>query len=267
ASLAFVAANVVVVRRQRAAHTVLLLAAAVCWAVGNTGFAGGANADAVAAWWFAFLVMTVAAERLEMARLMRHDARSQRRLVGALAALVAGAALSLPSPVAGGVLYGAALLALALWLGRYDIARRTIHAEGLPRYMAACLLSGYAWLGLAGVAWAATALGAPARDAALHALGLGFVIAMMMGHAPVILPAVAGIKVQYGPFLYAPLALLQASLLLRLGPGAFDPAWRAAGAALNAAALALFVLSIAGGAIVWRRHERAAISTSGRIPR
>jgi hypothetical protein len=83
----------------------------------------------------------------------------------------------------------------------------------------------------------------------------------------VILPAVAGIKVQYGPFLYAPLALLQASLLLRLGPGAFDPAWRAAGAALNAAALALFVLSIAGGAIVWRRHERAAIPTSGRIPR
>jgi hypothetical protein len=30
------------------------------------------------------------------------------------------------------------------------------------------------------------------RDAALHGLGLGFLFSMMLGHAPVILPAVAG---------------------------------------------------------------------------
>ena len=89
--------------------------------------------------------------------------------------------------------------------------------------MAVCLLSGYVWLAVAGIAWAATALGWPARDAALHALGLGFLVSMMLGHAPVILPAVAGIKLQFGRFFYVPLALLQISLLLRLGGGAVDP--------------------------------------------
>ena len=41
----------------------------------------------------------------------------------------------------------AALLGLAIWLMAFDIARRTIAASGLSRYMAACLLAGYAWLG------------------------------------------------------------------------------------------------------------------------
>ncbi|HSN33425.1 MAG TPA: hypothetical protein VLU41_12135 [Ideonella sp.] len=263
ASLLFVGANIVVMRRQRAAHTALLLAAAVAWTVGNFGLVAGFGADAIAAWWFTFLVMTIAAERLEMARLMRHDARAQRWLIGLLVALAGGAALQGAAPV-GGVLYGGALLALAGWLGRYDIARRTVRSEGLPRYMAACLLSGYAWLAVAGIAWAATALGWAARDAALHALGLGFVFAMMMGHAPVILPAVARIKVQYGAVFYAPLALLQVSLLVRLGGGAIDAGWRAAGAVLNAAAIALFALVIAGGAIVWRRRERVAALQPGR---
>ena len=263
ASLLFVGANIVVMRRQRAAHTALLLAAAVAWTVGNLGLVAGFDADAIAAWWFTFLVMTIAAERLEMARLMRHDARAQRWLIGLLVALAGGAALQGAAPV-GGVLYGGALLALAGWLGRYDIARRTVRTEGLPRYMAACLLSGYAWLAVAGIAWAATALGWPARDAALHALGLGFVFAMMMGHAPVILPAVARIKVQYGAVFYAPLALLQVSLLVRLGGGAIDAGWRAAGAVLNAAAIALFARVIAGGAIVWRRRERVAALQPGR---
>jgi uncharacterized protein involved in response to NO len=152
------------------------------------------------------------------------------------------------------VLYGASLLALAAWLGYYDIARRTALAHGLARYMAVCLLSGYVWLGVAGIAWAATALGWPARDAALHALGLGFIVAMMMGHAPVILPAVAGIKLHFGDLFYAPLALLQVSLLLRLGGAALDPALRSAGATLNAAALLLFAATMAGAALLWRHR-------------
>jgi len=94
-------------------------------------------------------------------------------------------------PMRGGVLYGVALAAFAVWFGVFDIARRTALTHGLSRYMAVCLLCGYAWLGLAGVAWAGTAVGCPGRDMALHALGLGFIMSMIMGHAPVILPAVA----------------------------------------------------------------------------
>jgi hypothetical protein len=239
ASLAFVAVNVVIVRRQRAAHTALLLLGASCWAVGSLGYALDAPVNEVP-WWFAFLVLTIAAERLEMTRLMRRRPGAQWALIAILGALLAGAALS-------GVLYGLALAALALWLLSFDVARRTVHAHGLSRYMAVCLLLGYGWLLVAGLAWAATSLGWPLRDAALHGLGLGFVIGMVFGHAPVILPAIARIKLRFGWAWYLPLAALHASLALRLFVG--QPG---AGAAGNALALAAFIATVAGAALAWR---------------
>ena len=45
-------------------------------------------------------------------------------------------------------LSGVGMIALAAWLLRYDIALMTIRRSGLPRFVAACLLSGYAWLGV-----------------------------------------------------------------------------------------------------------------------
>lgn len=256
AGLAFVLVNAQLLRRQRAPHTLLLLASACAWAVGNLLFAGGAEAVAVLPWWFAFLVMTVAAERLEMTRLMRRRPAAQPLLVIVLSLLLLGAAVSAVNPGAGGVLFAAALLALAGWLFAFDIARRTVRAKGLPRYMAVCLLCGYAWLAAGGVAWAATALGWPARDLALHALGLGFLVSMILGHAPVILPAIARVKLAFGSVFYLPLAALHASLLLRLGVGFLDFGARRGGALLNAAALALFALTVAGAAFAWRRRHR-----------
>jgi len=252
ASLVFGWVNVVVVRRQSAPHTQLLLASAGTWLVGNLLFAAGQGSAAVLPWWFAFLVMTIAAERLEMTRLMRRRPAAPWLLLAVLSLMVAGAAWSWPSPRLGGVLYGFALLLLAWWLVTYDIARRTVFADGLSRYMAVCLLGGYVWLGLAGFAWAATALGLPWRDAALHALGLGFIFSMMMGHAPVILPAIAGIKLRFGWPFYLPLAALHLSLAVRLGWGALESALRGTGAAANAASILLFAATIGGAAVAWR---------------
>lgn len=257
AAAVFVAVNVVIVRRQRAAHTGLLLVSALAWLAGN-GLAALRGVDAAAiAWWFAFLVLTIAAERLEMTRLMRRHPAAQPAFLAIVAALLAGAAATIVAPRAGGVVYGLALAALAAWLLVFDIARRTVHAHGLSRYMALCLLGGHAWLLVAGFAWSATALGAPARDVALHALGLGFVIAMVMGHAPVILPAVARVKLQFGWPFYVPLVLLHGSLVWRFAAGASDPAARAAGAAANAAAIGLFALTALGAIVAWRRVHPA----------
>ena len=256
AGVAFVLVNVVVVTRQRAAHTVLLLIAALAWLTGNVLSATAAGSAAVLPWWFAFLVMTIAAERLEMTRLMRRRPGAQASLYAVLAALLAGAALSAFAAVPGGLLYGVALSLLAVWLGVYDIAWHTVRAQGLSRYMAICLLGGYAWLAVAGVAWAATALGLPARDLALHALGLGFVFSMIMGHAPVILPAVARVKLQFGAAFYVPLALLHLSLVVRLGVGLIDAPMRSLGASLNAAAVALFAATVVGAAVAWRVAHR-----------
>lgn len=252
AALAFVAVNAVIVRRQPAPHTVVLALGALAWAVGCAGFAAGGGLPAVLPWWFAFLVLTIAAERLEMTRLARRRAGAAETLYAIVALLVAGAAASaLPGPW-GGALYGLALAALAAWLAAFDIARRTVRAHGLSRYMAVCLLLGYAWLFVAGVAWAATSFGHPARDAALHGLALGFVMGMVFAHAPVILPAIAHVKVLFGWPFYLPLALLHASLLLRLAGGAASPRWLAAGATGNGAALAAFAATLAAAALAWR---------------
>lgn len=258
AAAIFVVVNLVIVHRQRAAHTVLLLAAALAWLAGGLVFLLRPGDVASLPWWFAFLVMTIAAERLEMTRLMRTRPGTRFSLFLVLTAMVGGASVSLFAPVAGGVLYGASLFLLALWLGVFDIARRTIHADGLTRYMAVCLLGGYAWLAVAGLAWAGAALGLPLRDAALHALGLGFIVSMMMGHAPVILPAIARVKLQFGWPFYLPLAALYLSLLVRLGPGLVDLGLRASGALFNAVAMGLFAATVAGAALVWRLKYGAA---------
>jgi hypothetical protein len=261
AATAFVGVNVVIVRRQVAAHTVLLLVAALAWWVGNVLAAAAGTGEAVIAWWFAFVVLTIAAERLEMTRLMRRHPAAQPVFFAIVGLLLVGAALAILAPRAGSVLYGAALAALAAWLLNFDIARRTVHAHGLSRYMALCLLGGHAWLLVAGAAWIATALGVPARDVALHALGLGFVIAMVMGHAPVILPAVARVKLAFGWPFYLPLALLHASLLWRFAAGATDASARAAGAAANAGAIVLFAATALGAIVAWRRlHPPRALA-------
>lgn len=251
AALCFSAVNALLLRRQRAAHTGLLLLGALAWLSGNLLQLLRPESSAALPWWFAFLLLTIAAERLEMTRLMRRRRGAELSLGLILATLLLGAA---GSPV----LYGLSLSLLAGWLLRFDIARRTVFTHGLSRYMAVCLLGGYAWLALAGLAWAATTLGLhAARDTALHALGLGFVVSMMMGHAPVILPAIARVKLQFGALFYLSLAFLHLSLLLRLVGGALHPPLRAWGAGLNAAALALFVLTMLAAALAWRRTHGA----------
>jgi len=253
AAAVFVAVNVRVLMRQRAAHTGWLLIGSLAWLAGSVLHLLGAGADAVVPWWLAFLVLTIVAERLEMTRLTRRRrgaAPALDALLGALLLACLAATLGLRWA---GVLYGIALLGLAGWLLQFDIARRTVHAQGLSRYMAWCLLGGYAWLAVSGLAWAGAALGAPSRDAALHALTLGFVVSMMFGHAPVILPAVAGVKLKFGRAFYLPLALLHASLAVRLLLPLWDARWLALGAAANAAAMGVFALTVLAAAWAWRR--------------
>lgn len=251
-----VAVHAVVLRRQRAGHTALLVVASFAWLIGNLQFAAGQGVHAALPWWFLLPVLTIAAERLEMTRLTRRHALALPLLQGVVAALLCGAALSSAAVASGGVVFGLALFALALWFGVFDIARRTLFAQGLARYMAVCLLLGYAWLAVAGLAWAGVALGQPWRDLALHALGLGFILSMVMGHAPVILPAVARVKLLFGPWFYVPLLALHGSLLLRLLGGLVQAQMRTLGAELNAAALALFIATVVGAAIAWRVSKR-----------
>lgn len=254
AAAVFVAASALVFLKQRALHTGVLVLGALSLLVGNAGLAAQAPLDAVALAWIAFFALTIGAERLELSRLVRPPQGARRAfMLNSLALL--GAALAAPWWSAAALrVAGVLLAALAVWLTRYDIASRTVRASGLTRYIAVCLLAGYAWLAFGGLALAAAGSGAPDLwDAALHAVMLGFVFSMVLGHAPVILPAVLRVAFPYSAMLYAPLVLLHASLAVRIAGDLFSaPAWRAAGAAGNAAAIVLFVAT-AGALVALRR--------------
>ncbi|MHB2205675.1 hypothetical protein [Methylobacterium sp. CM6257] len=211
------AASARTVQLQPAPFTVSLAVGALAWLFGSILWALGAPVPDLVGWWLAFLVLTVAGERLELSRLMRPRRGGLPLYTAACGLILAGAAARLTQPT-GTALMGCGLLVLTGWLVRHDIAARTIRCVGQARFMAACMLAGYAWLGLAGVAFLAfppleTAFG---YDLVLHAILIGFVLSMVFGHAPTILPAVARIPMRYGPVLYGPLILLHASVALRV---------------------------------------------------
>ncbi len=96
------------------------------------------------------------------------------------------------------------------------------------------------WLG-----WASRFGAGPWYDAMLHAVFVGFVMSMIFGHAPVIFPAVLGGSVRFGRLFYAPLALLHASLALRVAGDLGASPLRAWGGLLNMAAIVLFLAQMA----------------------
>lgn len=148
AALAFVATTLALHARQPAPHATLAVAAACAWAGGAGAIqVAGGPADAAIAAWLAFLVGTIAAERLEMTRLTRRRPGTGATLAAAVSLLGVGVAASAVSPRVGGLAYGSGLVAIAAWLLVHDVARRTVSVPGLPRYMAVCLLAGYAWSG------------------------------------------------------------------------------------------------------------------------
>ncbi|MBK7473899.1 MAG: hypothetical protein IPI73_27850 [Betaproteobacteria bacterium] len=258
-SLVLVAASWVVHRMQPALHTLTILIAAACWAAGNALLAvTGAVAPALP-WWIVFLVLTIAGERLELSRFLPPSPIARRVFAVLVGAMVAGALLAALEPVRGWIPFAGALLGLALWLGKQDIARRTVKERGLTGFIGACLLSGYAWLAFGAVMLFANGVAPDAWrwDAGLHAILIGFVFAMVFGHAPIIFPSVLRVTVPWHWTFYLPLALLHASLLLRVaGDLAQSLPLRAHGGAANAVALVTFVLSTIA-AVVRGRIARA----------
>lgn len=192
-------------------------------------------------WFAAFLVVTIAAERAELAVLtMGPTADTQLVRLTVILTLAVLAAIVLPS--AGERLAGLTLLATAVWLAVHDVVRHQLRLTGQRRYLAVALLTGYADLALAGGVLAVTGLLAEPRtyDVFVHGVFLGFGVSMVMAHAPVILPAVLGRSLPYRPALWIPLVGLHAGLALRFSGAlaGLDPVWRTGGVVTVLAMLA-----------------------------
>ncbi len=249
AALLLVGLNAALVRRQAADFTWLMLVGSVVLLLGDLLWALGRPVFEVVPAWIGFFVLTIVAERLELSRLAPTPRWASVVLVvlAALLALLASAA-SFGVELATRPL-GVTLALLAIWQLRFDLARRTVRRPGLPRFAAAGVLLGAAWLLVTGSILAAVGLPAagPLYDAALHGVFVGYVLSMVFAHAPIILPAVARVKVPFTPALYAPLAVLHLGLAARVaGDLAWGDALRRWGSVAIAIALALFGLTLAG---------------------
>jgi hypothetical protein len=232
---------------------------ALLWLAGNGLWLLGWPIYAVVGWWSGFLILTIAGERLELGRILRPSGTVQGLFLAAILLLLIGLAVSLFSPDTGLRMAGAAWLALALWLLRYDVARFTVKKPGLTRFIAVCLLAGYGWLAIGGallLSFGGVTAGLY-YDAIQHAVFVGFVMSMIFGHAPIIFPAVLGKPINFRPHFYGHLALLHLSLLLRVA-GDLLP-WlplRRWGGLLNVVAILLFL-----GVTVWAIRTSSAASS------
>jgi hypothetical protein len=242
----------VVLRIQFQTFLIVMAMGAAAWFTGNVLWLLGAPVFQIVGWWTGFLVLTIAGERLDLSRMLAHAPHVQPLFLVLVGLLIAGLGLTYFMPGLGTRLTGGAFTLLALWLLRYDIARQTVRQVGLTRFIAVCLIAGYVWLIVGGVLMLVYGglPGGPAYDALLHAIFVGFVFSMIFGHAPIIFPALLGVRMTYGSHFYAHLALLHVSLVMRvvgdLG-GLFT--LRLWGGLLNTAAIILFLAMTVHGFI------------------
>jgi hypothetical protein len=249
--LLFAVSSVLFVRVP-ALFTALLGVAAAAWIVGSLLWTLGAGTAVASGWWLAFLVLTIAAERVELSRIIEPPRWSTTLLLIGVGLILLGAArgeLTLGSSPA----FGAGLLVITGWLIRFDVARFTVRQRQQVRFSALCVLAGYLWLLAAGLLLVTGQIGSRAfgYDAAVHAIAIGFVLSMIFAHAPTILPVIVGGQPAYTAWLYAPLGLLHLSLLLRLTGDLLESvAIRKWSGALTVLALLAYALTLAAAS--WR---------------
>lgn len=194
----------------------------------------------------AFLIITIASERAELAQLtMGRRAVPTLLTLGSL--IGAASALALVVPAVGSRVLGVGCLLTAAWLLRDDVGRRMVRTSGLRRFNAAALLGGNVWLAVAGAVW--FIVGQPtstgAYDAVVHGVFLGFGMSMIMAHAPIIFPAVIGRPLPYRPVMWIPLGLLNLGMLVRVvgGLSQITPLHQLGGS-LTVAAVLLFAVTV-----------------------
>jgi hypothetical protein len=246
AALILLYGSVLVWRLQPALFTAVMAAGAGAWVVAALADLRTAPLHRQAPWLAAFLVLVIVGERLELSRMAPPSPARQPAFAAAVAVFAGGLLVGLASPDLGARFFGLGLVALSGWLAVYDVARRTVRIAGVTRFIAACLLSGYGWLGAGGVLWVANGelAGGFVYDAALHAVFVGFVLSMVFGHVNLVAPAVVGITVPYRRWFAVHLVLLHLSMMVRLaGDLAESVAIRRWGGAGNALAVVVFLFA------------------------
>lgn len=215
ASLMFMLVYFLYLQKQFSMYLVIAMIGTACWFIGNVLLWWQRFYPVAFPWWMAFLLFTIVSERLELSRFLPVSNRTKYMLLFFLALYVLG--ILLPFHGAGTYVAGVAVILISGWLLRYDVVRLTIKKEGLVRFTAVALSSGYIALFINGIFMITQRNMPMGYDTVVHTFFLGFVFAMIFAHGPIILPGVLGLSVKpYHPVFYIPLAGLLLSLGIRV---------------------------------------------------
>lgn len=225
----------------------------------------GLEVAVIVPWWLMFLVLTIMGERLELARIQFMSGSVELRILGESSALVIGLLLTLLSPPFGYPILGLALAALVIDVAIHDVARNTARLSGLPRLAGWAMLLGHGWALIPAVMWviAPPQFSGWGYDAGIHALSIGFVMSMVVAHAPVIIPAVARRELPYHRAMWVVLILFHLALFTRIiGDVRADTGIWQLGGALGVATFLVFIGLNLGLAIHQARVTRKATATA-----
>jgi len=201
-------------RVKEASHYVITLGA-FCWAVGNALLLKSDFIPMVVPWWIAFLLFTIVGERLELSRFLP----VKKIFIVLLYVLIAGvfASFFIPFHFGGSRITGILIVLIALWLLRFDMARKSIKKKGEYRYIGLGLIVGFVWLLVHALIMIFLENHALYYDLWVHSFFLGFAFSMIWAHAPIIFPAIVKVnRLIYHPVLYIPWLLFQLSLIGRV---------------------------------------------------
>lgn len=245
---------------------VCLATGAALWVLGNALWVAGRPLYLVVPLWIGFLALSLAGSSLESSAGVT-QAKGLRALFGvscaafALGLLLAGyGSLRNPLPpvvfhgvgnflnlsvfTMGARLAGAGAILMGLWLIAFGGFGRAVRAGSVQRFVGVSLLSACVWLVMFGVFWVIPGLpvSGPGYDCTIHAFFLGFVFCVIFAQAPTMFRATFPPHKPVGGLFYGHLALLHASLLLRIaGDMASWPQGRLWGGLLNAIVILLFL--------------------------
>jgi hypothetical protein len=244
--------------RQPEIYMWVMLGSAVCLFIGNVVLLSREFYPTALPWWMAFLLFTIVSERLELSKFLPVARNQKIFLIGLLALFIGGILTSFHG--VGNYLSGASFVLVSVWLLRHDVVKINLRKKGLTRFTGVSLLAGYLALMLTGVFFISLPNSPFAYDALVHTFFIGFVFSMIFAHGPIILPGVVGFMIKpYHAALYAPLALLHVSLLLRLSAdlGLVDSSLQLASGYLSAISILMYFATVVTVMVKSLRHAKA----------
>lgn len=193
--------------------------------------------------WLLFLILTIMGERLNLTRIFPMGKKALYEAYFWIFLLLISAIFYHQGSR---IILGISLVGLAVWMLRHDIIRLNLKKGGHDHFLSLALLLAYLWLAVSGILSMLNMADSYLYDAVLHSFFVGFVLSVILAHAPVIFPGLVGIQgTPFHPVMYIWLAGLHASLVIRIyGDLGGDFALRKVGGIYNGVFFLAYIFTV-----------------------